>query len=94
MSRKLFIFRGAFGSTASTETLRKRIAYGGRKGRRAELRLDERITWVEASRRVRASRGASTIYVVGGPIVTRDDMPNTGPPFTPVSPLLDAAGAT
>jgi len=60
---KAFIFRGTFGSTASSSTLHKRSAYGGRKGRRAKKRLDERLTWTEVGIRLAQSHGSSTIYV-------------------------------
>ena len=58
-----FVFHGSWGSSASTETLKKRASYGGRKGRRAQKRLDEHLTWSEVSERIAQSHGVSTVYV-------------------------------
>ncbi|HYX21488.1 MAG TPA: hypothetical protein VFA98_11645 [Thermoanaerobaculia bacterium] len=60
---RAFIFSGAYGSSASTDTLHKRAGYGGRKGRRAKARLEARLTWNEIGDRLAQSHGVSTIYV-------------------------------
>lgn len=60
---KAFLFDGTFGSAASSDTLRRRSTCGGRKGRRAKKRLEERLTWIEVGNRLAQSRGTSTIYV-------------------------------
>lgn len=60
---RAFIFDGTYGSSASSDTLRRRSAYGGRKGRRAKKRLEELLTWIEVGDRLAQSHGTSTIYV-------------------------------
>lgn len=60
---KAFVFDGVFGSTASSDTLRKRSTYGGRKGRRAKKRLHQRLTWTEVGVCLAQSHGSSRIYV-------------------------------
>ena len=60
---RAFLFVGSSGSSASTETLRKRVSYGGRKSRRAKQRLEERLTWGEVGALIAHAHGASTVYV-------------------------------